>query len=185
MTARQTAPETAPTRRNESLTLGLILLAAGGLTLLGRLADTLDIGILPTVSLDVGILPVAGLVLMATAWLRRQSGFAVAGGIVFGIGLGALLVEGPFAGLSGNAEGGVCMLAFAIGWALISVVSGAIERRRVLWPLIPAGVVGLLGVGLLGVGGILEAFTLLGTVWPLALVAAGLWLLWRASHRRS
>ena len=181
MTAQQTPSETAPhaplsERRDDAVTLGVILLAVGGLTLVGRIAGSLDLGL--------AVLPLVGAALMAVAWLRRQSGFAVAGGIVLGIGVGAWLIEGPFARLGGDAEGGVFLLAFAAGWALVSAVSGAIERRRVLWPLIPAGVLALLGIGLLGVGGILEAFALLGTVWPLMLIAGGVWLLWAARGER-
>jgi hypothetical protein len=52
------------------------------------------------------------------------------------------------------------------------------------WPLIPGGILALVGGALLLGDAGLTFLTIVGQFWPLALVAAGLYLLWRAASRR-
>lgn len=74
--------------------------------------------------------------------------------------------------LPGEVVGGVLFLGMAATFGLVYVLTGHESRQR--WALIPAGILGVLGVLLtLSMGG------LINYVWALALIGAGLFLLSR------
>lgn len=118
------------------------------------------------------ILPVLGLAFSLWGLVTRNGGLLVPGGILSGIALGTVLVTGPYAGATGETQGGVFLLAFAAGWALIAVLSLVIGRLQ-LWPLIPGGILALIGGLLLGGATGLQMLEWLGRLWPLALIAGG------------
>lgn len=75
--------------------------------------------------------------------------------------------------VSGFAAGGIFFLGLAGTFCLVYLLSGAETRQR--WALIPAGILGVLGILLtLSLGG------LVNYLWALVLVGAGVFLLSRA-----
>ncbi len=131
---------------------------------------------------DLGSAFPLGLGLLFLVWgsTARKPGLLIPGGILSGIGLGALLLDGPFRALEGDAEGGVFMLSFALGWALITLTSALFVRKVAWWPLIPGGIMAFIGALLLIGGPALEVLAYLGQGWPIVLIAVGLYLiLWR------
>lgn len=148
---------------------GGILILIGGLALAERLMGG-DFGML--------FLPGLGLIFLAAAVISRKEGLLVPGGILSGLGLGAYLNAGPLAGLEGAAPGGVFLLSFAAGWALITVLS-TLFFRPMWWALVPgsimAGIGGLLLSGQFG----LQILELLGVIWPVFLIAGGVLVLLR------
>lgn len=150
---------------------GIILILIGGLALLAQFVDFNGLFILPALSVCF----------LAWGILSRQTGLIIPGGILGGIGLGAFLVEGPFANLGDPATGGVFMLAFACGWALITLVSLYTNRngRPSLWPLIPGGIMAAIGAILLAGGKALTVLNWLNFGWPVVLIAVGLYLIFR------
>jgi hypothetical protein len=150
---------------------GLILILIGGLALLAQFVDISGLYVLPVLSACF----------LVWGILSRQTGLVIPGGILGGIGLGAFLVEGPFAYLGDPATGGVFMLAFACGWALITLVSIYTNRngRPSLWPLIPGGIMAAIGAILLAGGKALTMLNWLNFGWPVILIAVGLYLILR------
>lgn len=123
-----------------------------------------------------------GLGLLFLVWgsVSRKLGLLIPGGILSGIGAGALLLAGPFNGLTERASGGLFMLSFAVGWALITLASALFIRKVAWWPLIPGGIMAFIGGALVIGGPALEVLEYLGQGWPIALIAVGLYLiLWR------
>ena len=102
----------------------------------------------------------------------------IPGGILSGIGWGAVLVTGPFAD-TGDVEGGVFMLTFAAGWALITVLTAVFTNQTHWWPLIPGGIMALIGGGILFGGVFMQGLTLLGQIWPVFLILLGLFVLFQ------
>ena len=102
-----------------------------------------------------------------------------------GIGTGLALVDGPLAqfvpaGLLPGDEGGLFMLAFAGGWFLIPVLTALFADETHWWPLIPGGIMLLIGLAA-GFGSIFgTVLSLVGNLWPIALIAAGLYVLYQA-----
>lgn len=149
---------------------GLILVGIGLYLLVAQFfrAQWMGLTILPVLA---GIFIVAGLV-------TRNPGLLVPGGILGGIGLGAYLTSIVYVDAAGETMGAAFLLSFAAGWALITVLSLLIGHR-VLWPLIPGGIIGAIGLALLAGSAGLQVLEFVGRWWPLLLVAGGVAMLWR------
>ncbi len=161
----------APTpRRSSGLVWGAILIAIGLFALLQQVAH-FDLGLY--------FLPLLAVIFLLAGVLGRRYGLIIPGGILAGIGAGALLIDGPnapFSYLADPERGGVFMITFAGGWLLITLASLLIGRV-ILWPLIPGAFLGLFGVALLGTQTGLLSVVSLG--WPIILIAIGLYLVLR------
>lgn len=131
----------------------------------------------------IGLLIVPGLGLIFLLWglLTRQSAFLIPGGILGGIGLGILLITGPYEVANEELQGGVFMLAFAFGWFLIPILSTIFTGDNHWWALIPGGIMALIGGGLLFGGAALTVLEYLGKLWPVFLILGGLYLILRRS----
>jgi hypothetical protein len=123
-----------------------------------------------------------GLAFVAWGTLTRVPGLMIPGGILSGIGVGVLLSQYVFPGASGEGQGGVITLCMGLGFLLIMPLQRYLTTvdRFSWWPAIPGGILSFVGVSLLlgGVG--LTALNWLGRLWPLALIIAGVVILYRA-----
>lgn len=158
-------------KKNE-LVGGILLVSFGLLALLGQF-----INLSPWMGLLV--LPIIGGIFLLAGIIARNVGFMIPGGILSGIGLGAFLIEGPLNNLKGDAEGAVFMLSFACGWALITILSALFTKKTQWWPLIPGGIMAFIGGGLLFGGAFISTLTLLGKVWPVFLIASGVYVIFK------
>jgi hypothetical protein len=130
-------------------------------------------------------LPMLAVVFLAAGIVGRRPGFLIPGGILAGIGAGVILMDGPFSYMKDQdpARGGVFMLAFAGGWLLINLAS-LLTGRLMLWPLIPAAFMGVVGLGLTAGEAGLQFLQLAGVGWPVVLIALGLYLVFRRRELR-
>lgn len=136
--------------------------------------------------LGFAILPGLGVIFLAWGIVSRNFGLLIPGGILSGLGTGVFLMEGPFSAMDEMNKGGLIMLSFAAGWALMTILSRFVGDKFQLWPLIPGVIIGLVGAALLTGGLALEILNLIGKSWPLGLIAAGLYiLLWRKGFQQS
>jgi hypothetical protein len=159
-------------KKRDGLAGGLILVVIGLIALAGQF---IELDSFP----NLGLLIVPGIGALFLLWgiLTREDGLIIPGGIMSGIGLGIVLITGPFEITNGENEGGVFMLSFALGWVLITVLTAVFTPETHWWALIPAGIMGLIGGSIL-VGGAFEALlTFLGTFWPVILIGLGIWIL--------
>jgi hypothetical protein len=111
-----------------------------------------------------------GLAFLAVFLVRRDFWWAIIPG---GVLLTLALVAGLSSTLPGEAVGGLLFLGIGLTFALLSLVQTPQGRMR--WPLIPAGVLVVLGLAAFAVAG----GALLSYLWPAALILAGLYLLAR------
>ena len=153
---------------------GIALIILGLLALAAQFVEMEWLGLL--------ILPALGFIFLVWGILTRQSGLFIPAGILGGLGVGTLLVAGPFAGVAEDTQGGIFMLAFAAGWALIPIFSIIFTRERHLWALIPGGIMALIGIGLLFGGMAFTILEFLGVIWPVLLILGGLYLIFRRSE---
>jgi hypothetical protein len=155
---------------------GVGLIAIGLLILVAQFIRSDWLGLL--------FLPALGLVFLVWGSVARSVGLLIPGGILSGIGLGVFLIEKAIPGLEDVGMGGVFFLSFGLGWGLITLLSAIFTDEVHWWPLIPGGILALIG-GMLLVGGVaLEVLDLIGRWWPLSLVGLGFWLLLRRNVRR-
>ncbi len=131
------------------------------------------------------VLPVLAASFLTLGIATRQAGWLIPGGILGGLSLGIALTDGPFrvAGAGSEARGGLFLLAFALGWASISLLSKLFTREPQTWALIPGGIMALIGLAVLADQPGLQVLRVLGTLWPVGLIAAGVYLLYRSRNR--
>lgn len=128
-------------------------------------------------STDVGgwIVMLIGLGFLGAFAFTRQYGFLIPGGIMTGLGAGIIASEGLT--LTDEETGGVIVLGLGIGFLGIWVIGAIVQvAQHHWWPIIPGGILTVIGAALL-IGG--QAVNLLD-YWGVVLVALGLFVLWRA-----
>jgi hypothetical protein len=155
------APQVRPARDRNML--GLILIGGGLLFLFAQL------GLFPGFG-NVVLLLLGGVFLYAyfTTKADYRIGFLIPGSILTGLGVGVLLENAP---VFGNILGGGIVPVFlGLGFVLIWFLD-----RRHWWALIPGGIMLLAG---------LSSVLRIGALWPIVLIALGVYLLWDQSRRR-
>lgn len=185
------------------LGLGLVFLAWGlltrtaGLLIPGGILSGIGAGIIlldgPLVTVDDELRGGAFLIAFAIGWFsitllsrwftREPQWWAlIPGSILGGIGAFVLLVNGPLQTLDEETIGGLFMLMFAAGWVAVAIITSLRTERLQWWPLIPATIMGYIGVALVAGGTWLRVLEFTSDWWPIGLVAAGVWLLVRRSR---
>jgi hypothetical protein len=157
---------------------GLILIVIGLLALFGQLLPE-------SITSNLGLYVVSALGLVFIVWgiAARNAGPMIPGGILSGIGLGIVLIEAV--NFPANVdEGGVFMLAFALGWALIVLLTAVFTPKTHWWPLIPGGIMAFIGLAVLFGGVFLNALELVGILWPVALIILGIFILYQARQAK-
>jgi hypothetical protein len=158
-------------KRHERAIGGAVLVIIGGLLLIGQLV--------PSAPFAGFMMLAIGAVLLAAGIVTRTNGWLIPGGIVGGIGAGIALMETVYAGAPSDFKGGVFLLAFACGWALITILSALVTRCTIYWPLVVGAILGAIG-GALVIGGVaMDALNIVGKVWPVFLIGAGVWIIWK------
>ena len=166
---------------------GAALVGIGLLVLAGKVA--------PTDALDLLFAPALASIFLLWGVAARQVGLLIPGGIIAGVGLGALVAAGPLRGAGEEVAGGAFFLCLALGWAAIAPLSARFADRAHRWPLIVGGLLAAFSGALLAgeaardrlapLGGALAAVLgFAGEFWPLGLIAAGASLLLRRAGTR-
>ncbi|NUQ38891.1 MAG: hypothetical protein HUU23_14060 [Caldilineales bacterium] len=160
-------PTPSPARNNGIV--GIALVAIGALALISQLTDLQNIGML--------VLPILALIFLAWGMITRTFGLIIPGGILAGIGGAALLIENMT--LTESTQGGVFLLTFAAGWALITLLSPLTREGLQLWPLIPGSIMAVIGGLLLAGDAGEQILNLIGLTWPAILIGVGLYILFK------
>jgi pimeloyl-ACP methyl ester carboxylesterase len=112
-------------------------------------------------------------------------GLIVAGSAIIGLVVSLALVIGPFGGAQEHVIMGTALLAWAIGWALLAVLSIRWSDQPQRWAVVPAALMALAGASLLIFKPDANAFNALGWIWPPALIALAVWMTLQARNLRS
>ena len=110
-----------------------------------------------------------------------RSGWIVAGSLATGLLAGLLLVAAPFIPAQEDAVTGALLCGFAVGWAMLAVLSARFTAAPQRWATVPAAFMGLSGLLLIGFGP--QVRDALNGIWPPALLAMVVWVAVRARHR--
>jgi pimeloyl-ACP methyl ester carboxylesterase len=100
-------------------------------------------------------------------------GSVVAMSMAAGLIVAVALVVAPFVPAKENALTGVVLLAFALGWALLTVLSVRFIDQPQLWSVAPAAFMALMGLASLS--GSASVHAVLRWVWPPALFVLVVW----------
>jgi hypothetical protein len=147
---------------------GVMLIAFGVMSLWNQFFPLPDLGLL--------IVPGLGALFLLWGILTRQGGLLIPGGILSGIGAGIWFSQRLYGNVEDGGEGtaAVILIAFAAGWALITILSAVFTDETMWWPLIPGAILAFIGVSLFTGGFLLNVVELVGRLWPVALIVAGL-----------
>ena len=117
---------------------------------------------------------------------RGHIGWIVAGSLLTGLVAAVLFVVAPFLPAEESAVIGAVLCGFALGWAMLAVLSVRFTDQPQRWAAAPALFMGLGGLLLVVFGS--EVHGVLGWVWPPASLALVVWMIVqtrRQLHSRS
>ena len=108
-------------------------------------------------------------------------GRVVAGSLATGVAAALLLAAAPFIQEQANDITGAVLWGFALGWAMLAVLSVRFTDQPQRWAVVPAVFMGVSGLLLVAFGsGVNDA---LQWIWPPALLALAIWMTLQA-HRQ-
>jgi hypothetical protein len=154
---------------------------AGGIVLI-----TIGIGILLMQWMDIGayVVLLIGMGLLAGGALSGSMGLIIPGGVLSGIGLGILANEGPWNVPAANPNG-LFLLSFAAGWFLITLTTALFTARTRWWPVVPGGIMVVLGAAELWKADAYLFENCSGWIASLLLILAGVYLIARWSRGKN
>lgn len=130
---------------------------------------------------DFVLYPVLGIGMALLLWgiSSRLLGLIIPGCLLTGIGPGIYLgwKDSVIMDVKGLTETGIMLVCFAIGWALITFFSKLLYQKFIWWPLIPGGVLAVVGWGLYIGGSPDNALGFIGNTGSIGLIIFGLYLL--------
>ena len=112
---------------------------------------------------------------------RGHIGWIVVGSLAAGLVAALLLAAAPFIPAKESHLIGAVLCGFAVGWAMLAVLSVRFTDQPQRWAAVPALFMGLCGLLLVGFGSSVQA--VLNWVWPPAMLALAIWMITRA-HRQ-
>ena len=112
---------------------------------------------------------------------RGKIGWIVAGSLATGLVAALLLAGAPFIPAEESAVTGAVLCGFALGWAMLAVLSVRFTDQPQRWAAAPALLMGLGGLLLVGFGS--PVHQVLNWVWPPAMLVLAVWMIVRV-HRQ-
>jgi pimeloyl-ACP methyl ester carboxylesterase len=106
---------------------------------------------------------------------RGRIGWVVAGSLATGLVAALLLVAAPFIPAEEPAVTGAVLCGFALGWAMLAVLSVRFTDQPQRWAAAPALLMGVGGLLLVGFGSPVDQ--VLNWVWPPAMLALAIWMI--------
>jgi pimeloyl-ACP methyl ester carboxylesterase len=106
---------------------------------------------------------------------RGKIGWIVAGSLATGLVAALLLAVAPFIPAEESAVTGAVLCGFALGWAMLAVLSVRFTDQPQRWAAAPALLMGLGGLLLVGFGS--PVHQVLNWVWPPAMLALAVWMI--------
>jgi hypothetical protein len=126
-----------------------------------------------------------GVIFLICGVLTRKFGLIIPGCILASVGPGIFFAWGVAGEPNGLSQTGIMLVTFALGWGLITLFSRVTTDGFVWWPLIPGGILAMVGWGLYIGGNPNNALSFIGNTGSVGLVIFGVYLLlWRNDIRR-
>jgi hypothetical protein len=102
---------------------------------------------------------------------KGRIGLFIVGSAIAGLVVSLVLVVGPFGGAEEHVIMGTALLGWALGWALLAMLSIRWSDQPQRWAIVPAALMAVAGAGLLIFRPDANAFNTLGWIWPPVLIA--------------
>jgi hypothetical protein len=118
-----------------------------------------------------------GLTLLGIGVTKKWIGLIIPGCLMIGLGPGVSLAWGGLGHVNLLTQTGVMLVWFAFGWGLITLFSRIVIEKFVWWPLIPGGIIGMVGWGLYIGGNPGNAVNFIGNTGSIVIIIFGVYLL--------
>lgn len=118
-----------------------------------------------------------GLSLLLWGMLQRLLGLIIPGCLLLGIAPGVYFAWSRIGDINGLTETGIMLVWFALGWGLITISSRILTHKFTWWPLIPGGLLAVVGWGLYIGGNPGNALSFIGNTGSVGLIIFGVYLL--------
>lgn len=118
-----------------------------------------------------------GMAFLAWGFFERLLGLLIPGSLLCGLGPGFYLGFISNAGSNELVQTGFLITCLGLGWILITLTSRMINPVFLWWPLIPGGILTMVGWGLTIGGSRSSAVTLIGNTGSISLIIFGLYLI--------
>jgi hypothetical protein len=155
---------------------GFVLIMLGMVLFISNVWNAADVGLL--------VLPTLGAIFLAWGLVERHPPLLIPASILLGLGLGVLLQQTALIDASSAIRGGIVVLGLSLGFLAIIPLVAPFEQHLSWWPVIPGGVLLVVALAIFSGPGGIAFLQAIGPYWPLALVAAGVALLWIAYSAR-
>jgi hypothetical protein len=128
---------------------------------------------------DFALYVASGLGIAFLIWgtLTRVFGLIIPGSILIGVGPGIYNAWSNLGKPNGLTQTGIMLVWFALGWALITIFSRVIHEGFIWWPLIPGGILAMVGCGLYIGGNPNGAASFISNTGAIGLIIFGIYLM--------
>jgi hypothetical protein len=117
---------------------------------------------------------------------EKLFGLLIAGSLTLTTAPGIAFSFNYFAPSTVFSQIGIMLIWFAVGWGLVTISSRVIQEKYIWWPLIPGGILSVVGLGLYFGGDLVIAKAILGNTGALGvMIYAGYLILFRTRFHKS
>ena len=118
-----------------------------------------------------------GICLLISGIYWKLFGLIIPGALIVGISPGLYFAWENTNSNNPLEQTGIFLVVFAFGWGLITVASRTLTKRIVWWPLIPGGILAVVGWGLYIAGNPESAIGFIGNTGSVGLIIFGIYIL--------
>ncbi len=135
------------------------------------------VGDLSILSFSLAISLALGIVFLIWGFFKKAIGLFIPGLLLITIGIGVYNGWATVGDVNGMRDTGIMLVWFSLGWILITICSRVFYKKFVWWPLIPGGILAMVGSGLYIGGNPSNALGFLQNTGSIGLVLLGLYLI--------
>jgi hypothetical protein len=118
-----------------------------------------------------------GIPLLAWGSLKPLMGLIIPGCLLLGAGVGIYLAWAEVLESTDLAQTGIMLVFFALGWVLITLFARLVTTKLIWWPLIPGGILAVVGWGLYIGGNPNNALSFISNTGSITLILFGIYLI--------
>ena len=118
-----------------------------------------------------------GIIFFVAGLYKKNLGLIIPGALIFTHGPGVFLAWSEQVSPNALVQTGIMLVCFALGWVLITLGGKICLDKFIWWPLIPGGIMGMVGWGLYIGGNPDNAAGFIGNTGSIGLIIFGVYLL--------
>jgi len=118
-----------------------------------------------------------GVCLLIAGVYWKLMGLIIPGALLLGTAPGLYFAWEDSNASNALEQTGILLVGIAFGWGLITIASRTLTKQFVWWPLIPGGIIAVVGWGLFIAGNPESAVSFIGNTGSIGLIIFGIYIL--------